>query len=507
MGGSDDVDYLTLEMSITGSISFFASLFVLVTWMVFKELHSKQYIQHIVCVEFCCLMQSIAVLLGPHQSTGSPRCWFQGMVLVMFPLSSVLWILVISYQLYAVVMTGKVFSGAHALHRQLVCWLFPLCATLLPLTTNTYGQISGQVDVCTVANRSDSPKWGKTFWGIASFYGWLWLGILLIIMGFVRIMLRVRQQALPAVIRGSILVLGCYPLILVLCWIFPTFSRIYFDLPQNGQQGDDDNGQMYPGEGVIAVLANVMPNLQGFFVALALVITSDEVRRRWYVTFARLFGWEGDDRESFLSSAHDSTKIPTTQKAHGAPGVEGGASGGSLPTEAAEQEETRFSRLSRFFVPTFGPAKGSEGARNSSVDGFGYGNARFSLSNALRFSSAAASSNRFSSGEEAKQRSDSQIDMRTFRSSAATAASTETDEMSGAETGNAGGTRAASGSGSGSGSGSVTHSPMYPAHGHGPAGATAATGSSGEGAGAHVRNVPLGAAAMSAGSMEDNNAL
>lgn len=368
MGGRDD--YFAVEMRITGSLSLVASAGILLTYYLFKELRTRRYIKLIVCVSLCCFVQSIAVLIGPSLETGSVACWFQGLVLNYCTLACVLWVLIIAYELYTVILSSNIVAWPVA-NYQKYCWVFPLITTLLPLTTNTYGNNAGGGVVCFIADRSDSPKWGKTFWIIASFYFWLWLGILFICYCFIKIYQYRSKQPLNNVNTNTsrFNVLAIYPIILISCWIFPTFDRMWYAIPSNGEGGN------YTGHSVLNTMSNTLPNCLGFLLAMALFFTSEEVRRYWStilmkVLFASNNDDEGDnvllaERNSIYNVAdqnpnnnmsssnrkRDSKRSDDTTVVHHTPSLENDED----PDDADSFRPSRISsRLSRFFVPTFG---------------------------------------------------------------------------------------------------------------------------------------------------------
>ncbi len=377
---------VTVELQVSGGLSMVFCFFLFASYAMFEELRSRHYIKLVMNVCIGCFCTCVAIVLGAGMKNNSTGCWVQGMAVNYFALTSVLWVLVISYELYKVVLKSRVLRTDHTIYHYMV-WLFPLVTTLLPLTTNTYGRIDGQVDVCFISDRSDSPSWGRTFWIIMSFYLWVWLTILFILIQFFRIAHALRNKSgVPASIRRSVNMLGTYPLILVLCWVVPSFSRMwYIFAPASSDE--------YTGYYEVTLLGNCLPYLMGALVSLATFIASDEIRRCWYeyvfgeasqeevLNSKTSMSYRGGKSRSFqaqsalmdAASADPSMVAVTNPMGAGGTGSGSGSVDHDLYDEDDVEEErmSRYSsRLSRFLAPTFGFAMsgpgGSPGSDRSS---------------------------------------------------------------------------------------------------------------------------------------------
>lgn len=379
-------DNVTVQMQVTGAMSMSACVLLFVSCYLFSELRSKGYIKLLLNVCIASFFFSTAVVIGSKEHGGSVGCWYQGLTANYWGVSQVLWILVISYELYSVVLQSRVLRTDTTRYHYF-CWLFPLVTTFAPLTTNTYGRVAGQVHLCGIDSLPNSPNWGTFFWTIASFYFWIWLTIGFITFGFLRILSVFRSKAksgvpVPPSIRGSVIMLGVYPLILVLCWIVPTFSRIWFFFPHNGPK--------YPGYYTVTIMCNILPNLMGFLIVLALFVTSEEIRRCWY----DMLFISAQDRDSFSGSR--SNKISSSRSSSlrsDDPLMLAAKSGGpnnrsdnhvnvsitnpmsAMAETGGEYRETidgddeerysRFSQLGRFLAPTFGFGGGMRNTTSS----------------------------------------------------------------------------------------------------------------------------------------------
>jgi hypothetical protein len=80
-----------------------------------------------------------------------------------------------------------------------------------------------------IGDMQGSPSWGVEFWEICSFYAWLWLCILLIVMIYAVIAKRIwTLSTLTGSTQRTVLRFSVYPLILIVCWGFNTYWNLAF---------------------------------------------------------------------------------------------------------------------------------------------------------------------------------------------------------------------------------------------------------------------------------------
>jgi hypothetical protein len=152
-----------------------------------------------------------------------------------------------------------------------VCWILPIVLTVLPFTTNTYGQ-SDDGFWCFVSSRPGSPDWGIVTWDIFAFFFWIWMCILGIVALFIAIMVRIRNISTFSnlAVSKSVSLLVFYPLILVVCWLPPTFVVIKETLLH--RLGHDRSLQL---------TALAAPPLQGFLLSIVFFSINGFARNEW----------------------------------------------------------------------------------------------------------------------------------------------------------------------------------------------------------------------------------
>lgn len=149
----------------------------------------------------------------------------------------------------------------------LFCWGWPLILTLLILTTNRYG-CGGNAELCWcfIAGRSDSPDWTQAFWTITSFYFWVWSSIIVFTIVFFIALYRCQQfqgSLSKSSVEGVIVrTLLPYPLIIVVCWIFPTIFDVAIAIDPNSSLVDSH---------LSLVIASVLPTLQGMLTGVIFI--------------------------------------------------------------------------------------------------------------------------------------------------------------------------------------------------------------------------------------------
>lgn len=119
-----------------GVLSCLCMLLPILTYVLFEDMRRLKYVELVFYVSINDFIATIGATLG-RTTDGSFACWLQGLTTNYNFLASAMWTVVIAYQLYLVTHFGLLLDNMTAIH--LACWLLPLVATLLPLTTSTYG--------------------------------------------------------------------------------------------------------------------------------------------------------------------------------------------------------------------------------------------------------------------------------------------------------------------------------------------------------------------------------
>eukprot|EP01038_Epipyxis_sp_PR26KG_P015427 gene15427-20811_t len=267
---------------IPAGLSILGSCAVMATFIVFSDLRKLRYVQLVFFASLNDLIAAIGIAQGSTRDN-SPSCWFQGIATNFNFLSSIFWTTIISYQMWLVVRYGRIITDKDMILIHLLCWGLPLLVALLPLTTNTYGNPYGDSEWCFISNNSDSPPYGQLLWAILSFYGWLWLAIIISIFLLIKVAIQLRMMAIiPKIISNSMSKLVFYPIISTICWTCATVTGIYFI-----STGDQHQGQ------AINVLSNefaiILAVLQGFIFSITFFIMNPPIRLRWKILFIRCF--------------------------------------------------------------------------------------------------------------------------------------------------------------------------------------------------------------------------
>ena len=151
--------------------------------------------------------------------------------------------------------------------------------TLLPLTTNTYGNTddSGSFNSywCFITDKPDSPSWGLILWVILGFYLWVWISILLIIYMFLRIFkvfsLNIALQ-LSEEFNSAIKSLFFYPIFIIFCWTFTSITDIY---------AANSISTSFNNEYFLAIIGTILPASQGFVNSIIFVLNNKIVIDEW----------------------------------------------------------------------------------------------------------------------------------------------------------------------------------------------------------------------------------
>lgn len=166
---------LSTAMQTISSISAIASFTAVIIYLRFPHLQRKSYFTLQFWVAVSNVLTSIGSAIGVSE-TGTVECWFQGILTNVFTLSSIQWTTVMTLSLFSIVHYQKQIEVTPLVH--LYCWIPPILATFLPLINSTYGNVGNW---CWVVDTSHTPPWGAAVWFWVSFYGWVWLGLLMMV--------------------------------------------------------------------------------------------------------------------------------------------------------------------------------------------------------------------------------------------------------------------------------------------------------------------------------------
>jgi hypothetical protein len=258
-------------MILCGSISCCGTIFVISFYWTNKSLQRSIYNTVIYYISISDFFSSLGGALG-YVRESSPLCEVQAVLTNIFPLSSVFWVTILIY-IYVKLLTSH--ESIHLIHSTIhvFCWGFPILLTFLPLTTNRFGVLGGEIGWCWLDERSDTPPWASFFWNVVSFYLWIWIAISVYLLFYFYILYEIRNRYDTFRSSDNILrtlhKISLYPISVVCCWLIPCIYDL-LDYYQSSRGSTTHNL-------IFEVLSSVTPMLQGLFTCLIFVSTNSEV--------------------------------------------------------------------------------------------------------------------------------------------------------------------------------------------------------------------------------------
>ncbi len=287
MGSSDDDYETTLSMVIPSSFSLFGSFLVCLSYIVFQDLRRLRYVELVFYMSLNDMIASIGSVMGVVHT--AEACTFQGIVTNMNFLSSILWCVVVTYQLWLVITSGKMITNSEMRIFHVICWTFPVIVTLLPLINATYGHDNGNT-WCFVSQTSSSPDWAVTFWSLFAFYLWVLISIAIMILLMLDLFIKVRSMPHTSnIVSNSLKKLVFYPIVFIVCWI-PSYISDY------------SYSQHYAVKESTDVSGSILPCLQGFFLSITFFYQNIVVRKKWKDLITSYMNTAPDFRDSLVSS-------------------------------------------------------------------------------------------------------------------------------------------------------------------------------------------------------------
>ena len=261
-----------ITILVCSAISTVGLIFVLFTFYLKQELLNKNYHK---LIFYACLSEffgTLGGLTGLHDEA-TPACYFQWFMSNYFLLAAILWIFLITMELYFTVILGKSIKNFKLYH--IFCWGFPLIATLLPLSTERVGVFVGN-EWCYLIPGENSTAWTYGFWIFASFYIWVWLSILVMLIIYARLYIYARSvsaKALHTIISQAVYKLIGYPIISALIWIIPAIRDSYAAVNKT------DAGKFL--EPPLRELSDGLPFLGGILSAFVFFYTNQSLVKGW----------------------------------------------------------------------------------------------------------------------------------------------------------------------------------------------------------------------------------
>ncbi len=261
---------------LSGILSCFLSLLVLITYCLFPRLQGKLFMKLITLISLCDFIANLSVIGGVPSD--HDLCALQGIIQQFFYPASWIWTVIMTYLLYSLVIYGKISMAEWQMHA--ISWGIPLVCTVLPLTTSTYGVQANDDDWCWLQPRSLSNRSQQLsdFWEYLTFDCIIFGSFFLMTLWGILIFHRLRIQQIPATktIRSTLRALLAYPIILFITW-FPNAIVLI-----SGVETAAGSPRM--------IVINSLSIWQGGFTAITFFINSQESRAHWIYLFKMLFG-------------------------------------------------------------------------------------------------------------------------------------------------------------------------------------------------------------------------
>ena len=288
--------YIFVVYILPGALSMIGSILVVLTYVLFKRLRKKRYVELMVYVSVSNFFFSLGGSLGPVP-TYSLACWYQGIMTNVGYVNAALWITVINFHLWMTVRFTPPPRGMFWTH--LFIWTVPLLFSLLPLSTNTYGNPGGDTDTswCFVVTTTDddpseknthgevtrSQLVSEVVWVWFSFYVWV-IGAIILDCGLTISILWTLQtdSERTKAIRKQVYGLLLYPLVLAIA------SAPNAMVDTNTSIGsDDDEEQRTHGFDIKSAVSCMLMLLSGFMLSLVFFYVNVHAREQWWLLYER----------------------------------------------------------------------------------------------------------------------------------------------------------------------------------------------------------------------------
>ena len=171
-GGGNDFDQefnqkLSIAMGVVSGISMFCCIFTVALIRFRKKIFKKNLCKFIMLILTNEFFNSIGTAMG-QSTNGTFDCYLQSFLTTYFCYSQSMWLSLTAWMLHKIIMHSKP-TNLLSFRSFLLCCGFPLVMTLLPLSTNTYGNEDDKSGWCFLKNRKNSPTWAITFWTVVHY--------------------------------------------------------------------------------------------------------------------------------------------------------------------------------------------------------------------------------------------------------------------------------------------------------------------------------------------------
>ena len=266
---------LTTAMRVSSALTICGCLAVVFVYTAHESIRQKNINKVVFYICMCQIGGAVGTMIGQPRN-GSAECYTQALLTNFFPFAYTLWTSVTAYMLYRVIhrLTPlDIFSP----YIQGLCWGVPLVLTLLPLTTDTFGNEDSNRGWCFYKSVKASPEWTVTFW-VAANYSVLcvsvFLSILFISMSLYKVYglaKNVSDHAIMTKLSHNVSRFIWYPVISFFCWLPESIYDVNDSLDK-GQSATLQNDTTF------IYFAILLPILEGLFVTIAYFTTSSDAR-------------------------------------------------------------------------------------------------------------------------------------------------------------------------------------------------------------------------------------
>jgi hypothetical protein len=248
------IEVLTGIGMLFASLSCLGSLFILVCYRKYHRIHhgSMKYVWYLALAN---LISNAPSFFGPQNDSSSAVCQTQAFLFLLFELASICWTIACAVTMVIIVLKphSDVLDYTRPWH--VFSWGLPLILSIVALATRKFGEDVGAF--CWVA----SPLFQFVF-----FFLLLWLSWAVFAVCFVVTKRRLHnlsktelsysaQKNLLDKGKRAFRRLGWYPVVLIVCWSFPTIVRLY-------EYANPDNYQLW-----MRVLVIIFSRSHGFLIA------------------------------------------------------------------------------------------------------------------------------------------------------------------------------------------------------------------------------------------------
>lgn len=217
---------------IVSIFSILGSMFVMGCYFRFNDLRNFAfYLVFMVAVSD--FFYSIGFFLGDaggnddtHLGASSDLCTLQSILISYFGLTSLFWSVSIAYTLHqGFLKENPSFKPSeidkHRVKFMVACWCIPVVLSLLPLTTESYGDTGGW---CWIM----SSETKHAVWRFVQFYVLNWFAVCYNIYVFYNIQKKIKAiEDAPAQANKTLARLRMYPMVLIICHFFGTIVAFY----------------------------------------------------------------------------------------------------------------------------------------------------------------------------------------------------------------------------------------------------------------------------------------